>query len=62
MKAHKEIDKIESIVNILKERLEQVEVKIESRDNTFNDRSEKWQQSEKGVKFEEVTSELSGLH
>lgn len=62
MKAHKEINKIENILSILAEKLEVLESKIASREENYNDRSEKWQEGKKGIEYEEETQRLDDLH
>jgi uncharacterized protein YukE len=62
MKAHKEIEQIEKILEKLKEKLDTIQTKIDEREETFGNRSDKWQESDKGIAFEEATTELQDLH
>jgi len=48
------IKKLYSIVDILN-------VKIEKREDTFYDRSDKWQESEKGEEYENKTYEIESI-
>ena len=62
MKINKEIDKIEGITQVLREKLETLQTKIDDREEKFGERSEKWQESDKGCEFQEETDRLSDLH
>ena len=37
---------------------DQIEERLEGREMSYDDKSEKWQESEKGVDFEDKTNEL----
>lgn len=58
MNITKEINGLKKAVEKLKEKLLLLEEKIEERENTFNNRSEKWQESEKGELFNDVSEGL----
>ena len=58
MNLQKEIEKLRSVYDELIKKKYALECKIETRENTFNDRSEKWQESDKGIEYEEKTQEL----
>lgn len=62
MKIQKEINQLEKITEILREKLDALQEKIDAREEKFCDRSEKWQESDKGVEFEEETERLSDMH
>lgn len=56
-----DIDKIEKIIEKMKEKALNLELKIEARENSFFDKSEKWQESEKGEAYEKKTEEMQEL-
>lgn len=53
---------MESIIPKLKSKLDNLQEKIDSREMYFGDKSEKWQESEKGEAYSEKTSEMEDLH
>lgn len=61
MKFQNKIDKLEKAVIIFKDVLEVMDFEIEKREDIFNDRSEKWQESEKGEEFNEETERLQDV-
>ncbi len=62
MKLHKKINKILPILADMLEQKDNLLETIEKREEVFNNRSEKWQESEKGIAHEEKTPELNDLH
>ncbi len=62
MKLHKKINKCLQILADMLEQKDDLFETIEKREEIFNNRSEKWQESEKGIAYEEKTQELSDLH
>lgn len=54
----KDLNKLEKLLETIEKELKKVESKIEKREDTFIDRSEKWQESEKGELYEDITNEL----
>ena len=61
MDFQKKIDKLEKAVIIFKEVLDDLDLKIEAREDKFNERSEKWQESEKGDEFNEETERMQDV-
>ena len=59
---NKEIAKIESALESMKAKLDVLQEKIDKREDSFMDKSEKWQESEKGIEFEEKTSLMLDQH
>jgi chromosome segregation ATPase len=58
MKLGNEIKSIEGALDKMRAKLNVLETKIENRENFFNDKSEKWQESDKGEAYAEETEEL----
>lgn len=58
----KDIEKIAGILDSWKEKLDTLQGRIDSREETFGNRSERWQESEKGMDFEQETERLQDLH
>lgn len=58
MKLQPIIGKMEAQAKGLREHLETLQSKIEKREDTFNDRAERWQESEAGEAWQEKTVEL----
>lgn len=55
MKLHKKIHKILPVVEEMKAQLDNLREKIDKREEVFSDRSDKWQESDKGIEYEEKT-------
>ena len=51
----------QSILNKLKNIQERIELKINDRENYFNERSDKWQESDKALLHEEKTDQLQDV-
>ncbi len=62
MKLHKKIHKILPVVEEMKAQLDNLREKIDKREEVFSDRSDKWQESVKGIEYEEKTQQLEDLH
>ena len=54
----KHISKLEQIKEELEQMKDALESRIEERENIFNDRSEKWQNSENGEDYDNRTQDL----
>ena len=64
----KEIKSLKQIIESLQTKQDNLENKIKNREDVFEEKSEKWQESQKGLDFQEVTemlddqcSELAGI-
>lgn len=53
----KQINKIQAAIDSLNDYKTTIEQKIEKRENYFDERSDKWQESEKGDEYYEKTEE-----
>lgn len=62
MKTPKTLKKIKDLIEELKSDLSKIEEKKEAKENIFEDRTENWQESEKGEAFREEIQELEDLH
>ena len=49
---------MKKIIKNLEKQLEELRVLVQKREDKFSDRSEKWQESEKGEIFEDKTQEI----
>jgi len=49
------------LIKQLEKQLEKIEEKIDKREDTFWDRSDNWQESDKGVDFECQTNDLENI-
>lgn len=54
----KELNQLKKIQEKLALKKDAIELKIEARENAFEDKSEKWQESEKGIEHQEKTQAL----
>ena len=61
LKEPKNIKKLEKLLSAVEKEFENIEIKIEKREDVFYDRSDKWQESEKGKLYEDITNELNDL-
>lgn len=52
---------MKNILSKLEKIKEQLEEKVREREVTYDDRSEKWQESESGVFYQEKTDELDSV-
>lgn len=52
---------LKTIIKNLEKELDRLDELVTEREETFWDRSEKWQESEKGEEFEDKTNELDLL-
>ena len=57
-----ELEKIEQLCAKMTEKLEYVESEIEKRTEYYDEKSKKWQDSEKGVEYVEKTENLEYCH
>lgn len=62
MKTPNTLKKIKNLIEELKSDLLKIEEKKEAKENIFEDRTENWQESEKGEAFKEEIQELEDLH
>lgn len=62
MKTPNALKKIKNLIEELKSDLSKIEEKKEAKENIFEDRTENWQESEKGEAFREEIQELEDLH
>jgi dGTP triphosphohydrolase len=52
---------MKKLLDHLKQTVEMLNEEIEKRETVFDERSEKWQESEKGEKYQEITGYLEEL-
>lgn len=61
MNIESDLKKMDIIIEKLKKQAEILEFKIEAREDSFSDKSEKCQESERGIAHEEKTREMQDL-
>lgn len=61
LKDSNDIKKLEKLLGPIQKELERIEAKEDKRNDVFYDRSEKWQDSEKGILYENITDELTNI-
>lgn len=54
----KEIKSLKQIIGSLQMKQDNLEDKVKNREGVFEEKSEKWQESQKGLDFQEVTEML----
>ena len=60
MKIEKEVAELRKIYDKIKNKFEKENLKLEQRDQLYGERSEKWQESEKGIEYEHNSQILAG--
>lgn len=62
MKTPSSLKKVKSLIEKLKSDLLKIEEKKEAKETIFEDRTETWQESEKGEAYKQEIEELEDLH
>lgn len=61
MNYSKEINAMKNIIGSLELKQNELEEKVSTREDYFNDRSEKWQESQSGLDYQEKTEHIDSV-